>query len=134
MINQHPGIFQRRSAKILVEMVYGRGTCTCPFIEVVAAELNGRVWDNADAVGAIAAHKAPPPLLSPHLGQGLSDGKFVGISSDALYLHENFEALQRRDDGSGYRTRDAAGAECGNDGLGDAVSELFEAPLGRGWW
>ena len=62
-----------------------------PFIEVVAAELHSRIGDDADAVGTITAHEAPPALLHPHLLESLADREFVGIAADALDLHQDLE-------------------------------------------
>lgn len=60
-----------------------------PLVEVVAAELDGRVGDDADAICAVPAHEAPPALLAPHLGQGLADGQLVCFAAGALHLHED---------------------------------------------
>lgn len=40
---------------------------TYPFVEVVTAELDSGIGDDADAVGSITTHEAPPTLLLPHL-------------------------------------------------------------------
>lgn len=61
-----------------------------PFVEIVAAELDSGVGDDADAVGPIASHEPSPSLLSPHLAQCLSNGQLVSLSSSALDLHQNF--------------------------------------------
>lgn len=92
-----------------------------PFVEVITAELHSRIWDNANAIGAIAAHEASPTFLPPHLGQGLAYGESVRISADALDLHQDLESFKWRDDGSGNGTGDAAGAKCGNDRLRKVV-------------
>ena len=38
------------------------------FIEAVAAELDGGIWYNPNAVRSIASHVSSPSLLAPYLG------------------------------------------------------------------
>lgn len=96
------------------------------FVKVVAAELDGRIGHDPDAVGAIAAHEAAPALLDPHLLQRLTDGQLVLVAASGLDLEQDLEAFEGRHDGARDGARDAAGAEGGNDGLGDKVLKMIE--------
>lgn len=71
-----------------------------PLVEIVAAELNSRVWHNADAVSSVASHESSPAFLAPHLSQRLTDRHFIRISADALNLHKNLQALKGGDNRS----------------------------------
>jgi hypothetical protein len=56
------------------------------FVEIITSELHGRVGYNSNAVGAIAPHKAAPPLIFPHFHETFSNGELVLFSANALYL------------------------------------------------
>ncbi len=62
---------------------------TYAFVEIVAAELHCRVRDDANAIGSIAGHEAPPALVAPHLRQRLVDRHLVFIPPHALDLKQN---------------------------------------------
>jgi hypothetical protein len=99
---------------------------TYSLVDVVCAELDGRVRHNADAVGAVAGHEAAPAFLPPHFGEGLGDRHFVFVAADALDLEEDLEALQRRDDGARDGASNAAGDEGSEDGLGKDFAGALE--------
>ena len=105
---------------------------TYSLVDVVCAELNSRIGDNADAVGAVASHEAAPTLLPPHFGEGLGDRHFVLVAADALDLEEDLEALEGRDDGARDGARNTAGDEGSEDGLGKDVAGALEGSEGRG--
>lgn len=69
-------------------------------VEIVAAELDGRIGHDPDAVGAVAAHKAAPALLDPHLLKRLAHRELIVIATDRLDLKQDLEALEGRDDGT----------------------------------
>ena len=73
---------------------------TYSLIDVVCAELHSRVWHNAYTVGTVSGHEASPALLAPHLAQSLAYRHFIFFSANALNLEEDFQALERRHDGS----------------------------------
>jgi hypothetical protein len=65
------------------------GNKAYPFVEVVAPELDGRVWHDANAIGAIASHEASPALFTPHFFQPFTDRHFVCVSASTLDLEKN---------------------------------------------
>ena len=67
-------------------------------VDVEASELHSRVWDDTYAVGAIASHQASPSFICPHLFECSSYRELVLCSTRALYLVENLQAFQGRDD------------------------------------
>lgn len=73
---------------------------TYSFVQIVTAELYGRVRNNADAIGAVAGHEASPALFLPHLCQALADGELVLIMPGALHLEENLQSFEGGNDGS----------------------------------
>lgn len=70
-------------------------------------------------------HKAPPPLLLPHLHQSGADA-IVRFIRRALDLEDDFQALEGADDGPTDSARDAAGDEGGGERLLDVVGDGVE--------
>lgn len=78
---------------------------THPFIDVVCTELHRRVRHNAYAIGSIAGHEPSPALFPPHLRQCLRHRHLVLFTANTLYLKQDLEAFEGRNNGS----RDGAG-------------------------
>lgn len=74
--------------------VFPRRVFKPAFVEVVAAELDGRVGHNADTIGAVATHEASPPFLSPHFAQCFAHSELVVFTTVGLDLKEDLEALE----------------------------------------
>lgn len=108
----------------------GTARSTYPLVEVVAAELNGRVGDDANAIGAIASHESPPALLSPHLAKRLPDRQLILVTAGALDLKQYLQALQRGDDSAGDCAGHPTGAKGRNYRLRNELLEL-DRPLAR---
>lgn len=100
----------------------GKRLIPYPFVEVVAAKLNGRVWDNANAIGPVATHETSPALFSPHLFQPLANREFVCIAPCALHLKQNLQTLQWGNYSPRDRASNTTSAECGKNGLRQGIT------------
>ena len=66
-----------------------------PPVQIVTPELHSRIGDYSYTIGAIAAHKASPALLLPHLPKRPANPQLVLGVSGALDLQQNLETLER---------------------------------------
>ena len=99
---------------------------TYPLVNIICAELHSRVGHNAYAIGSIAGHESSPALFPPHLRQRFRHRHFIFLAADALDLEQDLEALEGRDDGSGYGAGHASSHEGSNNRLREAFSEPLE--------
>jgi hypothetical protein len=96
------------------------------FVNIVAAKLHSTVRHDPHAIRAIARHHTTPAFLAPHFAQRLANAHLVLLAPDILHLQQDFEALERRDDGAGDGARGAASDEGGDDDLREPGAEAVE--------